>query len=68
MAAWHASYWVEWSRSSSPSTKVPESRPSVTGARCSWVRVLSGDEAAAALLRSLGFEKVTVVFEQLPAT
>ena len=29
---------------------------------------LSGDEAAAALLRSLGFEKVTVVFEQLPAT
>jgi hypothetical protein len=32
------------------------------------VRVLSGDEAAAALLRSLGFEKVTVVFEQPPAT
>jgi hypothetical protein len=32
---------------------------------------LSGDEAAAALatlLRSLGFEKVTVVFGQLPAT
>jgi hypothetical protein len=32
---------------------------------------LSGDEAAAtlaALVRSLGFEKVTVVFEQLPAT
>jgi hypothetical protein len=32
---------------------------------------LSGDEAAAALaalLRSLGFEKVTVVFEQPPAT
>lgn len=31
----------------------------------------SGDEAAAALaalLRSLGFEKVTVVFEQPPAT
>jgi hypothetical protein len=31
---------------------------------------LSGDEAAAALaalLRSLGFEKVTVVFEQPPA-
>jgi hypothetical protein len=32
------------------------------------VRVLSGDEAAAALLRSLGFEKVTVGFEQPPAT
>jgi hypothetical protein len=31
-------------------------------------RDLSGDEAAAALLRSLGFEKVTVVFEQPPAT
>ena len=32
---------------------------------------LSGDEAAAApaaLLRSLGFEKVTLVFEQPPAT
>jgi hypothetical protein len=29
---------------------------------------LSGDEAAAALLRSLGFDKVTVVFEQPPAT
>ena len=32
---------------------------------------LSGDEAAAApaaLLRSLGFEKVTAVFEQPPAT
>jgi hypothetical protein len=32
---------------------------------------LSGDEAAAALaalLRPLGFEKVTVVFEQPPAT
>ena len=29
---------------------------------------LAGDEAAAALLRSLGFEKVTVVFEQPPAT
>jgi hypothetical protein len=29
---------------------------------------LSGDEAAAALLRSLGFEMVTVVFEQPPAT
>jgi hypothetical protein len=32
---------------------------------------LSGDEAAVALpalLRSLGFEKVTVVFEQPPAT
>jgi hypothetical protein len=30
---------------------------------------ISGDEAAlAALLRSLGFEKVTVVFEQPPAT
>jgi hypothetical protein len=29
---------------------------------------LSGEEAAAALLRSLGFEKVTVVFEQPPAT
>ena len=32
---------------------------------------LSGDEAPAALaalLRSLGFEKVTVVFEQPPAT
>jgi hypothetical protein len=32
---------------------------------------LSGNEAAAALaalLRSLGFEKVTVVFEQSPAT
>ena len=29
---------------------------------------LSGDEAAAALLRSVGFEKVTVVFEQPPAT
>jgi hypothetical protein len=32
---------------------------------------LSGDEAAAALaalLRSLGFEKVTVMFEQPPAT
>ena len=29
---------------------------------------LSGDEAAAALLRSLGFEKATVVFEQPPAT
>jgi len=29
---------------------------------------LSDDEAAAALLRSLGFEKVTVVFEQPPAT
>jgi hypothetical protein len=29
---------------------------------------LSGDQAAAALLRSLGFEKVTVVFEQPPAT
>jgi hypothetical protein len=32
---------------------------------------LSGDEAAAALaalLRALGFEKVTVVFEQPPAT
>ena len=29
---------------------------------------LSGDEAAAALLRSLAFEKVTVVFEQPPAT
>jgi hypothetical protein len=32
---------------------------------------LSGDEAAAALaalLRSLGFEKVTVVFEEPPAT
>jgi len=32
---------------------------------------LSGDEAAPALaplLRSLGFEKVTVVFEQPPAT
>jgi hypothetical protein len=28
----------------------------------------SRDEAAAALLRSLGFEKVTVVFEQPPAT
>jgi hypothetical protein len=29
---------------------------------------LSGDEAAGALLRSLGFEKVTVVFEQPPST
>jgi hypothetical protein len=29
---------------------------------------LSGDEAAAALLRLFGFEKVTVVFEQPPAT
>ena len=32
---------------------------------------LSGDEAAAALaalLRSLGFERVTMVFEQSPAT
>jgi hypothetical protein len=29
---------------------------------------LSGEEAAAALLRSFGFEKVTVVFEQPPAT
>jgi len=29
---------------------------------------LSGEEAAAALLRALGFEKVTVVFEQPPAT
>ena len=29
---------------------------------------LSGDQAAAALLRSLGLEKVTVVFEQPPAT
>jgi hypothetical protein len=29
---------------------------------------LSGEEAAAALLRSLGFEKVTVVFEQPSAT
>jgi len=29
---------------------------------------LSSDEAAAALVRSLGFEKVTVVFEQPPAT
>ena len=28
----------------------------------------SGDEAAAALLRSPGFETVTVVFEQPPAT
>jgi hypothetical protein len=28
----------------------------------------SGDEAAAALLRALGFEKVTVVFEQPSAT
>jgi hypothetical protein len=28
---------------------------------------LSGDQAAAALLRSLGFEKMTVVFEQPPA-
>jgi hypothetical protein len=32
------------------------------------VRVIFGDVAAAALLRSLGFEKVTVVFEQPPAT
>jgi hypothetical protein len=29
---------------------------------------LSGDQAAAAMLRPLGFEKVTVVFEQPPAT
>jgi hypothetical protein len=29
---------------------------------------LSGEEAAAALLRSIGFEKVTVVLEQPPAT
>ncbi|HUF58412.1 MAG TPA: hypothetical protein VMR89_02855 [Actinomycetota bacterium] len=29
---------------------------------------LSGEEAAAALLRSLRFEKVTVVFERPPAT
>jgi hypothetical protein len=29
---------------------------------------LSGKEAAAELLRSLGFGKVTVVFEQSPAT
>ena len=29
---------------------------------------LSGDEVAAALLRSLGFEKVTVMFEQPRAT
>lgn len=29
---------------------------------------LYGDQAAAALLHSLGFEKVTVVFEQPPAT
>jgi hypothetical protein len=29
---------------------------------------LSDEEAAAVLLRSLGSEKVTVVFEQLPAT
>lgn len=29
---------------------------------------LSGDEAGAALLRVLGFEMVTVVFEQPPAT
>jgi hypothetical protein len=29
---------------------------------------LSGDQAAAALLRWLGFEKVTVVCEQPPAT
>jgi hypothetical protein len=29
---------------------------------------LFGDEAAAVLLRSLGLEKVTVVFEQPPAT
>jgi hypothetical protein len=28
---------------------------------------LSGEEAAATLSRSLGFEKVTVVFEQPPA-
>ena len=29
---------------------------------------LSGEEAAATLSRSLGFEKVTVVLEQPPAT
>jgi hypothetical protein len=29
---------------------------------------LSGDQAAAAMLRPLGFEKVTVVSEQPPAT
>ena len=29
---------------------------------------LSGQEAPAALLRSLGFEKVTVAYEQPPAT
>jgi hypothetical protein len=29
---------------------------------------LSGEEATAALLRSFGFENVTVVFEQPPAT
>jgi hypothetical protein len=29
---------------------------------------LSGEEAGAALLPSLGFEKVTVVFDQPPAT
>jgi hypothetical protein len=29
---------------------------------------LAGAEAAAALLRSLGFQKVRVVFEQPPAT
>jgi hypothetical protein len=29
---------------------------------------LSADQAAAAMLCSLGFEKVTVVFEQPPAT
>jgi hypothetical protein len=29
---------------------------------------LSGEEAAAALLRSLGFQKVRVVLEQPPAT
>jgi hypothetical protein len=31
-------------------------------------RDLSGEEVAAALRRSLGFEKVTVVFEQPAAT
>jgi hypothetical protein len=30
--------------------------------------VIFGNEAAGALLRSLGFEKVTVVLEQPPAT
>jgi len=47
---------------------VPSSDSTPSSERNSASTSPLGEEAAAALLRSLGFEKVTVVFEQPPTT